>query len=480
MNLASRTISSIGWKSGSNILRVLILFVRSIILARVLPIEVFGIYAGALAVVTITAVLFNFGLGGAFLFISNQEVDENRAAAAHFTLNILFKSAWVICLVVFATLFMDGPARLALVVLTLANFLSMSTDTPQLVLAGRVVHRRLALTEVIVEICSTIAVVALALFGAGLWALLSTNIVAGLVSIIFLYGHRPVWKPRLIFSTTLFRRFLDFGWRNVWADLLQVLLNKLDVLWTATFLGAWSMGLYSRALTFATYPRKLIAAPVNSVSLGLYAKLAGDRLKLSRAFFRINALLVRAGFLLAGMLALIAPEFVHLVIGDKWLPFLDPFRLLLLFALLDPIKLTLGHLFVAVGEPGQAARIRFIQLLVLVAGLIGLGLNWGITGVAVAVDIMLLVGIGLFLWHARAYVDFSVRRLFQAPLIALTVAGVSVFLALDFLPGNVSYWHSAAVKLMAFAPVYIALLLALEWSEMKNMAGFFNIQRKRS
>lgn len=477
MSLSVKAISSIGWRGGTNLFRISILFVRSIILARLLSVEIFGIYAGAMAIVSITAVLFNFGLGGAFLYISNQEISETRAAATHFTLNMAFKTAWAMGLISGAFLFLDGLERMALIILTLANFILMSTYTPQLILSGRVEHRRLAILDAVVDGGATIAAVTLAYLGFGLWALLAINIVAGLVSVIFLFLYRPFWKPHFSFSRDLIRRFLNFGWRNVWADLLQVLLNKIDDLWTVTFLGTYAMGLYSRAYAFAIYPQRIIATPVNSVSLGLYAKLADDRERLSQAFFRINALLIRAGFLLAGMLALIAPEFIHLIIGEKWLPFLDAYRLMLLFTLLDPIKLTVGYLFVAVGKPEQVVRIRLIQFAVLMIGLFTIGSRWGITGVALAVDIMLLVGIWLLLWRAQEYVTFSVRKLFQAPLIALSIGFALVILALQLPQATSSYWSSAFVKLMVFTPAYIVLILGQERQELEKMLAVLNLDR---
>ncbi len=472
MSLAQRTISSLSWKSGSSFIRVAILLGRSITLARLLPVEVFGIYAGAVAIATITAILFNFGLGGAFIFISNQDVSESRAAAAHFTLNFLFKTVWAVLLIAFAILYLKGPDRLALVVIALANGLFMLTYTPQLIYSHRVVHRRLALLESAIDIVATIAALVLAFLGAGLWALLATNVVAGILSILFLYLYRPVWIPRFNFSSSLLRRFLHFGSRNVWVDFLQVALDRLDDLWTVIYLGTYQMGLYSRAYTFAAYPRRILEGTANSVAMGVYAELSDERQKLSEAFFRINALLVRVGFLIAGALALIAPEFIHLVLGDKWLPFLQAFRLMLIFTMLDPIKLTVSHLFVALGMPEKVVRIRLVQLAVLVIGLFSLGTIWGISGVALAVDLMLVVGIVLMLRQARKFVDFSARKLFQAPSIALMISGILTYSALRLPHALDSDWHSALVKFTVFVPTYLGLLF---WQERRDIQKFLGM-----
>ena len=98
---------------------------------------------------------------------------------------------------------------------------------------------------------------------------------------------------------------------------------------------------------------------------------------------------------------------------------LDAFRLMLIFTMFDPMKRTIADLFIAVGRPEKIARSRIIQLVVMVGGLFLLAPPFGITGVALAVDIMVVVGIGLLLWQAREYVTFSITRLFFMPGLAL-------------------------------------------------------------
>jgi O-antigen/teichoic acid export membrane protein len=208
---------------------------------------------------------------------------------------------------------------------------------------------------------------------------------------------------------------------------------------------------------------------MNDVTRGTYAELKGDRQRLSRAFFRVNALLLRSGFFMGGLIYLVAPEFIRLFLGEKWLPMLAAFRLMLVFELLDPCKITISYVFEAVGRPERIVQARSVQLAVMVAGLFLLGPPFGITGVALAVNIMLVVGIVLLLWMARTYVDFSTRKLFLAPSIALTAA-----LALGFgitrLHGFTdSDWLAGLLKAFVFSSVYVLVWLAMERSEAVEM-----------
>lgn len=468
MSIARRTITSVAWNSVANVTRVVVLFVRSVMLARLLPVEVFGVYTGAGAVVGLTVVAAAFGMGGAFLHRAPETEDEEQAAAVHFTLKLIFTLVWATLLTAGTLLFARGQNRTALLLLIATTAGIQLAQTPQLILTRRVVHRRLALIQMLNVLLTTLVAVGLAWQGITLWALLATDLVTMALTITALYVWRPVWRPRLAWSSEVVRYFLRFGSRNFVAVALLNALDRADDLWTRFYLGATPLGYYSRAYTFATYPRRLLAAPINMVAGGTYAELQDDRRRLSQAFFRTNAFLVRSGFFLAGLLALVAPEFIRLVLGAKWLPMLDAFRLMLVFTLLDPIKATVANLFIVVGRPEQVVRARGVQLVVLVIGLFLLGPLWGITGVALAVDGMLIVGMAILLWQARAIVDFSLPKLFGPPAIGL-IGLVLARWAIN-LPGIPdSDWGTAGVKLTVFSLIYAGALILLEYKQIRSM-----------
>jgi O-antigen/teichoic acid export membrane protein len=463
MTLARRTVRSVGWNAAANAVKTLILLARSILLARWLPVAVFGVYGGADALVSLTVTAAAFGMGGAFLHRNPHTADERQAAAVHFTLKLGFTAVWALLMLGGAWRFTGGADRLALSVLVLANAGLQLAQTPQLIYQRRVEHRRLALTDLAGVLLGTLAALALAWRGHALWALLAVDLAMMAAALVGLYLWRPVWRPRLVWAPQAMRYFLRFGRRNFTAVALWQALDRVDDLWTRLFLGEVALGYYSRAYRFAIYPRLLFANPLNAVATGLYAALHADRPRLSRAFMQTNGLLVRLGFWAAGGLALVAPEFISLVLGEKWLPMLDAFRLMLLFTLLDPLKLTIANLFVAVGRPEQAARVRAVQLAALLLGLFTLGSRWGITGVALAVNLMLLLGIGLLLWLARAHVDFSLTRLFAAPLAALALGAGLAWAGLAAFGGEgLGLALTAVFKLLFFSLGYLLLIFLLE------------------
>lgn len=472
MSLARRTIQSAVWSTAANVTVNAISFVRSIFLARWLAVEVFGIYGYATAILSIVGVVLDFGMSGAFMHRSPETSDEEQTARVHFTLKLIFVIMWTGLMTAGTLLFATGALRTALLWLVVIRGASHLIQTPELILLRRVVLQRLALIRVLYTVTATGAALLLAWYDWGIWTLLAIEMITVVVRAVGLLVWRPVWRPRVAWSAPVVRYFLRFGSRGMLADGLSMTIDRVDDLWTGAFLGKVALGYYTRAYAFATYPRMAITSSIGGVINGVYAELKGDRLRLSQAFFRANALSVRISFFGAGLIALVAPEFIRIALGSKWLPMLLAFRLMLLFTILDPIKNTIASLFVAVGHPGRLVQARAVQLLVLVMGLFTLGPLLGLAGVALAVDFMLLTGIGVLLWNARAHVDFSLLRISAIPTAGLILGmGAARVAIAGFEPLGLPFsdWTTGAAKSLIFTAVYSAIHLVYERQRIQEM-----------
>lgn len=467
MSLAQRSLRSAGWTTLANLIALPVTFTQSILLARLLPVEYFGVFAWATAVVLLSGALFEFGFSNAFLHRAPESADERGAAEVLFTLRLAFTSLWALLLVAAGwLLFADELRRLTLIVLAVLYYLQSFMNVPRLALVRRVEHRRPALVDLTISLVSAALSLAIAYATRSIWALLVSAAVSAAVSFAGFYLWKPFWHPRLVWDVPRMRYFLGFGSKNLLNNLLDTALDNLDNLWTGYFLGDRLLGYYSRAFKFATYPRLLLANPLNAVVMGAYAEAKYDRRRLSRAFFQTNAFLARSGFLLAGWLTLTAPEFIRLLIGERWLPMLPAFRLMLLFCLLDPIKVSVANVLVAVGHPEKITRVRLAQLIVLLAGLFVLGGRFEIAGVALAMDLMAICGTLLALRCAQEHVDVSLWKLFAAPALALAAALGLSYAAASFLPAASSDWLAGALKTLVFAGVYALALLGLEGRQL--------------
>ena len=472
-DLARRSVVGTLWNIGSSLWQLAIVLVRFTLLSRWLPKSTFGVYITANLVINLTVAMAGFGMGGAFLHRSKESENEADAAAQHFTLKLITTLVWASGVILFAMIATQDNTRLAIITLTVLRIFVELSQTPRLILVRRVVYRRIALLESLNALFTTIVALTLAANGYQLEALLATDLVTTVLTVVLFYFWRPMWRPQLRWVREEVRYFLTFGWKTLAGTQLLRLLDNLDEFWTRNVLGNIALADYGRAYDLATYPRRLLAVQLNKTVRGTYAELKDDRERLSKAFFRTNALLIRTGFYVGGLLVLVAPELVRILLTEKWLTMLDAFRLMLVFTLLDPIRITVGHLFIAVGAPEQLVRARLVQLVVLGIGLFAFGLPFGIAGVAVAVDLMLAIGIGLLLWWARAYISYSLPRLFGVPTVALVVAMGATIVAVRFA-GLDSDWLRGGLKIAVFTVLYAAIWLPLERNQLVQMAQSLN------
>lgn len=462
MSLFQRSLRSLRWTTAASLLKLPIGLLQSILLARLLPVEAFGAYAGVSAVILLSGVLFEFGLSGAYFHRAPETEDESQATTLFFTLRLLLYSVWAALLALGGWFFLDGSRLVLFQVFLLLTYLGKLTDAPRLLLMRRVKHRRLAALDLASALASAIGSVSAAVIIRDVWALLVPPLISFLCLWIGLFLVYPVWKPRLGWNWQGIRYFLRFGLRTHAANLMGQSLDYVDTLWTAVFLGDTALGYYSRAYRFATYPRTLLAEQSGALSAGIYAELKADRPGLSQAFTWINLLLIRGGFLLGAWLALLAPEFVVILLGERWLPMVEVFRWMLVFALLDPMKSAMTSLLVVTGRPGKASLMRLVQLLVLITCLFIFGRLHGIVGVAVAMDLMALAGLGLGMIFARQVVDFSIPKLLAFPLLALIAGlGLSQIISPVVEPIDI-IWLVMAIKTLVLCVTYLTVLVVFE------------------
>ena len=467
MSLSSRSARSISSNLLAKIISGVIQLITFVLLARWLPVESFGVYAFALALVSVSVTLIDFGMSGAFLHYANDEgIGEDRASVVHFGFRIFFLILWFLLFFPAVFFFAKGALRTTFFVLIGVTIFSQLVSTPGVILLKRVKTERIALLQVISALLSLPISLYLGWHALAVWALLANNIVSALVDLFGFYVFNPVWLPHFKEDRQLFKKFFDFGKRNLLGAILYEALDRVDDLWAGTFLGAVSLGLYSRSYELATYPRKILANPINWVLGSIYAELKDDRAHLSEVFQRSLFIMVRISILLGGVLFLIAPEMISLLLGEKWTALIPLFRLMLIFTILDPLKIMVSSLIgLAGGKPEYVAHARLWQFAVLLAGLFSLGFLWGNAGVALAVDLMLVVGLLILFYRAREFADFSVRQIFLVPAIGLLGGLLLAFLSASFLQG---FPYVIVVETGLFLLIYIMPLFLLEGQLLKK------------
>lgn len=440
-------------------------FVRLTLLARLLLPQHFGVVA--LAGFFVGLSMRTVGLGLDTAMIHRQEDGENLKGT-YLSLRLLQVGLVALVLIAVAPFLQNlypemNQLREMIISLAIIFVILAGAQVQETIMRKEFAFSGLALCDVASAIGMTTLAPLLAWMGWGIWALVAESGINAGVRLVLSWGPFRRWRPNFKWDKVSVRFFWRYG-KPVWVKTnLVYVLDQFDDFWIGTALGQIPLGYYTRAYSFSRTPRRVFAFPLIKVFEPVFARLQSDRRRLSQAFYRSAHILLRVVFLGAGLFALVMPEFIALIIGEKWLPMLAAFRLLLIYAAFDSLFMLMSSLLTSVGNPQALRNVTIIQTLLFIPGVIA-GAYWaGINGVAVAANVMLLTGIAWSYRPVRAIVDVSFWHLVKWPVFALTVAfgcglGIEIVVTL-------SMWQLLFVKIGVFLLFYIGILILMERKE---------------
>jgi O-antigen/teichoic acid export membrane protein len=354
----------------------------------------------------------------------------DEALVVHFLLRLALAGIYVLLLLAVAPalriVFSQKQSLVPLLwVLAIGEIAVAVGATPAALLRREMRFQELAILQVLTSLSMSIVGPLMAWRGWGVWAIVGERTSGVLVATIVVWTIIRPWRPRQLlkkFSRTMVKWYLDYGKYVFTARGLTLVLDQFDDFWVGTVLGTPILGLYSKAYEFANYPNRIVSAPVVGVFYPAFARVQHDRPQLSRAYTRVASLIVRFGFGVGGLAILLAPAVIPPVLGEQWRPMVSVFQWMSVYTLLSPLLSITGNLVNAVGAPRISARTRLVQTLLFVPSVLVGAYLGGADGVAIAVDLAMLVGIGFLLNQVTTFVDVSVRQLLCAPLLSVFIA----------------------------------------------------------
>jgi O-antigen/teichoic acid export membrane protein len=462
-NLSRSAVISTLWSGASHYWLFGLGIIKTVILARLVPPEYFGMVAIGQAWATYFSVFrFDFRT-----VVVTWEDESSRTLSVQFWLdNILSWSGLGLAAVCYwispNVLFLVGevPKHWSQNV-WLAVFLSLLligveslTSTPRYLIEKRLRHDILARLTIFHGVIGLIAAVVLAWQGYYLAAIL-VDVAIPVVVVGLGAAFVTRWYPRLVWDTSLARKLIEFGFTIWTTGLLGKIVFQIDD-WlvgtiTQTRNKVWmSSGIlpesfYSRAYAAGKMPMDVFAGMIGQIALPLYSRsVARDTNTLKIAYKNLTWLLTNIIFL-SGLFALTATEeVVTIILGPRWMDTVPLFRLMSGFILLRPLYQNACQLLLAVRKEKRMRRTVAYQAMFLIIVCPGAVFLWGAAGAAVSVSVMTVIG----LWIADRYVGqelgWSTLEIYKLPALTCLIAYGMLQILSPWLPSMM--WISAAIK----------------------------------
>ena len=427
-SLTQQTIAGLLWtllgKGAYGILQLVVLA----ILARLITPAAFGVVSAALIVIALSSIVSQLGMGTALV---QRPTLERRHIDTAFTASVLFDSALGLLVWLGAPLaaaFFGIPAVTPVLRALAWIFPLLGLGTVAECLMTREMRfRKLANLDVVsYGVGYGVVGVTLALMGFGVWALVVAQITHNTVKTGMLLWWQP---PRLrIPEPRAFQELLYFGAGFTVARIANQIAAQGDYLVVGRFLGPQALGYYGRAYNLMAAPANGFATVIDAVLFPVMAKVQTESVRLAAAFRRAIALLTLVFLPLSLALVLLAPEVVQLLLGPRWTPAIAPFQVLAVGMMFRSNSRIADALARATGAVYRRAW-RQILYAALVVGGAWVGQRWGITAVAGAVLLAILVN-----FVTMTHLSLTNARMRWADLFAAQLPGILVT-ALTLIPG---------------------------------------------
>ena len=422
MNLKIQTIKGLIWSGLSHGGRQLSQLVIVSILAHLLSPNDFGLLAMATVFTNLATLIAELGVG--YALIQKQDVEEKHYSSA-FWLNIFIGLLLTIIFIFISPLiakFYNKPSLEYILKVISFNFLIASFCViQQSILTKAMEFKKLAIRDISAVIIAGLVGIFMAYSGFGVWSLVCQLISFTLVN-AFLLWILSEWRPKFIFSLSAIKEILPFSMHITGVNIIGYFAENVDQLVIGKFLGTLSLGYYSLAYKLMLYPLQSIHVVLNKVLFPAYSKIQNDLDKMKKVYEVVAKAVVLLIYPMMLGLFVVAPEFVRVVYGEKWGPAIFLVRVFsicgLIKALSDPL---IGPIRLSVGRSALHFKMSLLNV-VMVTIAVFIGLNWGISGIAIVYTIFTL------LWALYS-------NQISLPLIKMDIAFLSKALFVPFI-GN--------------------------------------------
>jgi len=401
--------------------------VRSIVLARLLVPEVFGLMAACLTVTRGIELFSETGVRPALIH-RRERFEDARDTGFCIMIGRGVVLTIVACGIAPLAAWYYGQPRLTSLICVLALSLGISgfTNINTVRLEKDLDFRRLAMAEQLGVFGSFVIVVGLAYWFRSVWALVVGQVLGAGFNVLASYVVVP-GRPRLRFNSTVARELMGYGRFITGLTIVLFLTTELDNIVVGKVLGMEQLGYYLIAYTLANLPATHISKVISRVLFPVYSVLRDDRSRLTAAY--VGVLQVVASFCLAaaaGMIVL-AHDIISVAYGTKWLGSVQPLRILALFGGIRAIGAINGYLYNGIGKPNIPFYTNLGKLAVILAFIVPATKAYGLVGVSLAVTIPMIV----FYFVEIAVLDWTGAVPWRATLSAmrspvLTTVGMSI------------------------------------------------------
>jgi len=460
--LNSRIVKATKWSSITEVVAKLITPITSIVLARLLTPEAFGVVATLTMVITFAEIFTDAGFQKYLIqheFV--DDIDKEQSTNVAFWSNLIMSLFIWLVIGIFAdplAAMVGNPGlghvlTIACVSIPLAAFSSI-----QMALYKRDLDFKTLFKVRIVGICIPLLVtVPLAFYLRSYWALVIGTIATNCANAVLLTVYSK-WKPRFFYSFAKLKEMFSFSAWSVVEAISIWLTGYVDVFIIGVYLNEHYLGLYKTSMTIVGQIMGLITAATTPILFSSLSRLQDDDKAFQTLFFKFQKLVGLLVIPLGVGIYCYSDLVTKILLGEQWL---EASSFIGLWGLTSAITIALSHysseVYRAKGRPKLSVLAQVLHLVVLWPAVM-IAVRYGFETLYITRALVRLPGIIVDLIIIYCVINISIlsilKNIFSSVFAALLM-GVLAIVLKDLSLSII--WQ--VVSILICALVYVGIIM---------------------
>lgn len=475
-SLKEIAVSSIFWTVIQKYTMLIVNFLSSIVLARLLTPYDYGCIGMLEIFITISTIMIDSGLGSALLQ-KKRPTPEDYSTIFYWNL--------VLSIIIYFILFFCAPMigrfynisiltkilRIQGIIL-LINALKM---IPSNQLRKQFLFKPMAIITISSSIISIIVTVIMAYNGFGVWALVTQNL---LIAALPMLGFWMItkWIPSLVFSKKSFHELFKFGIFMLLTSVITRLSSNIQGLLIGKIYTANTMGYYAKAKSTEGLASNGISQVLTVVTYQLYAEVQDNLEMLANILKRITMCIAYLSFPLIISLMIIARPMFVLLYSEKWLQSVPYFQILAFASFAICMQSVNLQAIAAIGKSKTMFIWTTIKQIINIICIVGGLLLFGIKGLLVGMVISEWIAYFINAWLVSKYIKYSLKKQAMNIFPILLISLVSALLSYSFIYFfHFETYADAFMKLICFVTIYLLVSIILKIEAYNYCLGLLPI-----
>lgn len=382
-SLKLKVASSMFWKFGERVGTRFVTFVVSLLLARILSPEDYGIVALLTFFVSVLDVIITSGFGSSLVQRKDaSDLDFSTVFYFCVLLSCVLYLLLFFCAPIIARFFSNNTLIMLLRILGIRLLFSGVATIQNAYVDKHMMFKRYFISSTFSAIISGSVAYLMALYGYGVWSLVAQYVISLFISTVVLW-FTVRWRPVVQFSTQRLKLHYSYGWKLLMSSIIATVYTEVRAPIIGRLYSSSALGYYSRGNSFPNLITDNLTSSINSVLFPAISQeqTNPDKVRsMTRRSIKTTAYLIMP--IMTGM-AVVAKPLVLLLLTNKWIESVPYLQIACFSGALGPIQSANLQAIKALGYSDVILKLETIKRILGILTLI-IVMRYGVLAIAIS------------------------------------------------------------------------------------------------